>query len=103
MTLIFRLIIRRDIWIFHSKVFSSGSLSYSNYSYIRKHTVTMLTEKQLLAIKKILTPFKNRIVNQEEIVSICNKTAGRPVNPRSKQYLQHKMHHSFEKILQFCI
>ena len=24
MTLIFRLIIRRDIWIFHSKVFSSG-------------------------------------------------------------------------------
>ena len=26
MTLIFRLIIRRDIWIFHSKVFSSGHL-----------------------------------------------------------------------------
>ena len=28
MTLIFRLIIRRDIWIFHSKVFSSGPLDY---------------------------------------------------------------------------
>ena len=26
MTLILRLIIRRDIWIFHSKVFSSGGI-----------------------------------------------------------------------------
>ena len=29
MTLIFRLIIRRDIWIFHSKVFSSGYLIFT--------------------------------------------------------------------------
>ena len=29
MTLIFRLIIRQDIWIFHSKVFSSGSFHFS--------------------------------------------------------------------------
>ena len=29
MTLIFRLIIRRDIWILHSKVFSSGDLIFT--------------------------------------------------------------------------
>ena len=28
MTLILRLIIRRDIWIFHSKVFSSGRIEH---------------------------------------------------------------------------
>ena len=31
MTLIFRLIIRRDIWIFHSEVFSSDQLKLINY------------------------------------------------------------------------
>ena len=34
MTLIFRLIIRRDIWIFQSKVFSSGNFKKNIVGFI---------------------------------------------------------------------
>ena len=47
MTLIFRLIIRRDIWIFHSKVFSSGDIILSFPLNREEYTVHNGTLKAL--------------------------------------------------------
>ena len=64
MTLIFRLIIRRDIWIFHSKVFSSDQLGRFDVSWIQ-------TDKQTNS-----SIFSGRIVFFLTVLNICYQDIG---------------------------